>query len=371
MTQLNPVRMFDYIPQLQAIEAEVMQAISAVLYSGKLILGPETARFETAYAQFVGAKQCIGVSSGTTAIQLALMGLGIGAGDEVITVANTCVPTVAAIELTGATPIFVDVEEASLLMDVSLLEDAITDKTKAIVPVHLWGQAVDMAALMPIAKAHNLFVVEDCAQAHGTQYRGQHVGTIGDAGCFSFYPTKNLGAYGDAGGIVTNRADLADTLRLKRFYGYKERNRSLTTGMNARINEMQAAILRVKLAYLADQLAARMNNAARYNANMAADGIQTPYLNDDAIHSYHQYVIRCDNRETIIAHLQAAQIGFGIHYPISVHQMEPYAHLRQVPESLPVTTRASKQILSLPVHEALQPDEVERVIATVNQYEVA
>ncbi|MBD3306595.1 aminotransferase class I/II-fold pyridoxal phosphate-dependent enzyme [candidate division KSB3 bacterium] len=360
------IKTFDYLRSLDSIESEIMECIQNVLRSGFLILGPETEAFEQEFADFVGVKYCIGVNSGTTALHLALMGLGVGPGDEVITVANTCVPTISAIELCGAKPVFIDVREEDLMIDPDQIAQAITPRTRCLLPVHLWGQSLDLDRIRQIASQEHLLLVEDCAQAHGTRYQNQHVGTFGQAGCFSFYPTKNLGAYGDAGAIVTNDRALADRLRRMRMYGYDHRNQSLEPGMNARIAELQAAILRVKLRYLPQWLARRRQIATYYADHIANPQIRLPYRYADRDHAFHQYVIRCQARERVIAALQQQAIGFGIHYPVPVHKMPAYQRLQDSSSPLPVTEAASTEILSLPIHEALLDEEVEKIVSSVN-----
>lgn len=363
------VKTFDYRQLLGPIEDEILEAVKRVLDSNRLILGPETEAFEHEFARFVGAKHCIGVSSGTTALHLALLALGIGPGDEVITVSNTCAPTIAAIELTGATPVFVDVREADLMLDTELLGAALTARTKCLLPVHLWGQSVDLESVTAFARQEGLVVVEDCAQAHGTRFHGRHVGTFGDAGCFSFYPTKNLGAYGDAGAVVTDDDALAARLRSKRMYGYDASNIAQEKGMNARIAEMQAAILRLKLRLLPQWLARRRDIAAFYNAHIAHPHIDLPCKHPEREPAYHQYVVRCRNRAAVIDALIQQDIGYGIHYPVPVHCMPAYADASDGTGrglSLPVTERACGEILSLPVHEALLDDEVQKVAKTLS-----
>ena len=359
------IKAFDYIKTFVSIENEITDAVRRVLYSGQLILGPETEAFEHEFASFVGAKHCIGVNSGTTALHLALMALGVGPGDEVITVSNTCVPTIAAIELCGATPVFVDVRDKDLMIDTDQISQAITKQTKCILPVHLWGQSVDIEQIQQIAQQEELLLVEDCAQAHGTLYRNQHVGTFGNAGCFSFYPTKNLGAYGDAGAIVTNDDKLADRLRRLRMYGFDNKNRSLEKGMNARISEIQAAILRVKLRLLPQWLHRRREIAARYYEEIKHPQIKLPHRHADRKHSFHQYVIRCQERDKVIDILKSHEIGFGIHYLVPVHRMPAYKRLCEPSKSLPVTEKASSEILSLPIHEALSDEQVDKTANTL------
>lgn len=358
------IRSFDYRRSLPEIETDVLAAVRRVLDSGQLILGPETAAFEAEFAAYVGAQHCIAVSSGTTALHLALLGLGVAAGDEVMTVANTCVPTVAAIRQAGARPVFVDVCDRDLLMDPDRIPDAITSRTRCLLPVHLWGQSVAMDALMAVANAAGLPVVEDCAQAHGTRYRDRHVGTFGAVGCFSFYPTKNLGAYGDAGAVVTDDADLAARLRRLRTYGYDADGRATAEGINARIGEMQAAILRVKLGVLDEWLARRRAIAGLYDRAFDGTGVRRPAPPAHTVSSYHQYVIRHDARPAIMAALKAHDIDCGIHYPIPLHRMPAYQPFAE-DTALPITERAAEEILSLPIHESLTADEASLVADTV------
>jgi aminotransferase EvaB len=360
------IRTFDYQRSLRGIEGEVLEAVRRVLSSGSLMLGPETTGFEEEFAAYVGARACIGVSSGTTALHLALLGLGVGPGDEVVTVSNTCAPTVAAIRLTGATPVFVDVLESNLLMDPARVAQALTERTRCIVPVHLWGHAVDLDALTELARDRGVTIVEDCAQAHGTRYHERHVGTFGRVGCFSFYPTKNIGAYGDAGGIVTDDEELGARLRAMRMYGYDDAAVAEVEGMNARIAELQAAILRIKLRVFPDWLARRREIAALYDASIAHPDVRTPAGDPSSEASYHQYVVRTGRRAELIEALRAAEIGFGIHYPTPVHRMPAYAFLDADSAALGNTERAAGEILSLPIHEALELEEARRVAECVN-----
>lgn len=360
------IKPFDYLKSLSEIEGEVNRAIQRALHSGKLILGPETEAFEEEFAGFVGARHCVAVSSGTAALQLALMALGIGPGDRVITVSNTCAPTVAAIRLTGAVPVFVDVRESDLMMDPEGLEPLVGARTRCILPVHLWGQSAPLDGICAVARRHGIAVVEDCAQATGTKYRGRHVGTFGQLGCFSFYPTKNLGAYGDAGAIVTQDAELAARLKMIRMYGYDDRAISQIDGTNARIAEIQAAILRVKLRVLPAWLARRKTIADIYDQEIENPSIGLPTHDEDCEPSYHQYVIRCRDRQSVIEALNHSEIGFGIHYPTPVHLMPAFVS-EDRSFDLPRTVRACDAVLSLPVHEAVRTDEARTVARTLNR----
>lgn len=357
---------FDYLPALEEIEDEVMAAIRRVLHSGRLVLGPETSAFEDEFAAWIGADHGVGVTSGTTAIEVALRALGIGEGDEVITVANTCTPTVAAIRNTGAMPVFVDVDPATLMMDVAAVEDAISPRTAALLPVHLYGRAVDMERLLATAGSHGLPVIEDCAQATGTTIEGRHVGTLGTVGCFSFYPTKNLGAYGDGGAVVTDDPDLAARVRQVRMYGYDGSPVAQIEGTNGRINEVQAAILRVKLPRLDAALETRRRLATTYDTAITTDAIGLPPAQDGVVASHHLYVVRCSDRDLVVACLEAADIGYGIHYPTPVHRMPAYRDLPCGEVELPVTDQACDEVLSLPLHEAMTTEQAVAVADVLN-----
>ena len=362
------IPIFDYLRALEEYESEVMDAVRRVLHSGRLILGAETEAFEHEFAQACGAKYCVGVNSGTDALYVALRTLGVGAGDEVITVSNTCVPTIAAIRETGAVPVFVDVDESTYMMNASLVEAAITKKTKSLLPVHLWGMAVNLDAVMGIAAKHEIPLVEDCAQSFGTLYKGGQTGTFGAAGCFSFYPTKNLGSYGDAGAVITNDDELATRMRRMRMYGYDEHRVSVQPGVNARIGEMQAAILRVKLKYFGPDFERRLANAALLRSEIENTKLSLPALVPEVRASYHQFVVLTEKRDALRAHLNDRGIGNDIHYPVPVHRMPehaPYAPKR----GLPVTERACDRVLSVPVHGSLTNDEVDQVIAALNAFD--
>ncbi len=358
---------FDYRPGYRRIQAEIADAVARVLDSGQLILGEEVRAFETEFAGYVGACRSVGVNSGTDALVLALRVLGIGPGDEVITVANAGVPPVAAIRAVGATPRFVDVGPGTLLIDVGSIEDAITPATRCIVPVHLYGQPVDLDGIMAIARARNLRVIEDCAQAHGATYRGRHVGTFGDIGCFSFYPTKNLGAFGDGGACVTDSPDLADRLCLQRMYGFDGDRYAHCEGLNSRLDELQAAILRVKLAHLNPAITERRQIAARYVEGLADGPIRPLDLVEGTEHAYHLFVVRPGDRPACAERLEQAGIGFGVHYPDPVHLMTAYAFLGHREGDFPVSEQASREILSLPLYEGLETASVDRVLQALKR----
>jgi dTDP-4-amino-4,6-dideoxygalactose transaminase len=355
-------------PQAQylAHKAEIDAAMQAVLDGGRYVLGPETAAFEREFAAWVGVGHAIGVANGTDALHLALRALDVGHGDEVITVSHTAVATAAAVTLAGAVPVLCDIEADTCTIDPALIERQITTRTRAIIAVHLYGQAADMDAILEIGKRRGLPVIEDCAQAHGARFRGRRVGTMGALACFSFYPTKNLGAIGDGGAVVTGDDALGARVRLLREYGWAERYVSHTEGWNSRLDELQAAILRVKLHYLDADNASRRRIAARYGVELADTGLVLPVTQEGSEHVYHLYVVRSDRRDALNAHLQARGIAAGIHYPVPIHLQPAY---RRTPSlSLPVTERASREVLSLPIYPELSDTDVATVIAAVRDY---
>jgi aminotransferase EvaB len=365
-TTASAIRMFDYVEQYEAIQDEILAAVRDVLASGSLILGPCVGRFEENFARYLaGGGHGVGVASGTDALAIALRALGVGPGDEVITVANTAVATVSAIRTTGARPVFCEIEPATLLMDLADAESRITPATRAIVAVHLYGNAVDMPRLVEIAARHNLAVVEDCAQSCGTTWQGQHTGTFGDVGCFSFYPTKNLGAYGDGGLCFTRRAELADAMRQIRSYGCDRPHHCQREGVNSRLDELQAAVLDVKLRHLDDFLAKRRAVARAYYEHLASS-IERPRADDAVNHSYHLFVILASRRQRLIERLEAEGIGFGIHYPTPIHRMQGYRFLGYRAGSLPITERIATQVLSLPCYPELSHDAVRETCQAIN-----
>jgi len=358
---------FDLTKQYATIQAEIDAATARVLKGGWYILGPEVKAFEKELAEYIGTQFAIGVGSGTEAIHIALLVLGIGAGDEVITVPNTAVATVAAIELTGARPVLVDVRDDTMLMDVEKIERAITPRTKAIIPVHLFGQSADLDPILAIARAHKIFVLEDCAQAHGATYRGKRVGSIGDIAAFSFYPTKNLGAYGDGGAITTNNSELAQRIDLLRQYGWRERYTSDIKGMNSRLDELQAAILRVKLRHLDVWNRARRERAALYTESLrtVTPPREMPY--GEAV--YHLYVVQSPKRDALVEHLKTRGIGTMIQYPHTIHLQPAYTNLGYRAGSFPVAERLAREIVSLPLYPELSLDDVRMIASIVNQFD--
>ena len=355
-------------PQAQylAHKAEIDAAMQTVLDGGRYVLGPETAAFEKEFAAWVGVGHAVGVANGTDALHLALRALGVGHGDEVITVSHTAVATAAAVTLAGAVPVLCDIEADTFTLDPALIERLITTRTRAIIAVHLYGQAADMDAILEIAKRRGLPVIEDCAQAHGARYQGRRVGTMGVLACFSFYPTKNLGAIGDGGAVATSDDALGAKLRLLREYGWAERYVSHSEGWNSRLDELQAAILRVKLRYLDADNASRRRIAARYGAEFADTGLVLPVTREGSEHVYHLYVVRSDRRDALNAYLQALGIAAGIHYPVPIH-LQP-AYRSTLPVSLPVTERAAREVLSLPIYPELADTEVSTVVTAVRDF---
>ncbi|MCL4396024.1 MAG: DegT/DnrJ/EryC1/StrS family aminotransferase [Chloroflexi bacterium] len=356
----------DLKTQYETIKPEIDEATGRVLKSGWYILGAEVAAFEREFAEYIGVRHALGVGSGTEAIHIALLALGVGPGDEVITVPNTAVATVAAIEMTGARAVLCDVYPDSMLMDIQSLERAVTPRTRAIIPVHLFGQSADLDPILDLARARGIQVLEDCAQAHGATYRGRRAGSIGPIAAFSFYPTKNLAAYGDGGAIVTSDTPLAERVNLLRQYGWRERYSSEIKGLNSRLDEMQAAILRVKLRHLDAWNAARRERAALYTELLRT--VTRPREMDYGQAVYHLYVVQSARRDALTAHLKAAGIGTAIHYPRAIHRQAAYGNLGYGVHSLPESERLADQILSLPLYPELPLDDVRTVAQAINAF---
>jgi dTDP-3-amino-3,4,6-trideoxy-alpha-D-glucose transaminase len=352
-------------PLHTALAGDINAAVQRVVASGWYILGPEVEAFEAAFARYHGVAHAVGVANGTDAIELALRAGGIGLGDEVITVAHTAVATVCAVERTGATPVLVDIDPASYTMAPNAARGAITRRTRALVPVHLYGHAADMTALRALADQHHLLLVEDCAQAHGARHDGRLVGTIGHLGAFSFYPTKNLGAYGDGGAVITNNAALAERLRRLRNYGQTTRYHHEERGVNSRLDEVQAAILRVKLAHLDAHNDERRRLATVYGNQLS--GVELPTEGDGVHHVYHLYVIRHPDRERLREGLRQRGVGTLIHYPIPVHCQPAYASLGYGLGALPVTEQVAGEILSLPLYVGLTAADVATVAGALGE----
>lgn len=358
------VPLVDLRAQYASLRTEVLAAIERVMESGQFVLGPETEAFEREFAVYCQTSYAVGTNSGTSALHLALLAAGVGPGDEVITVPFTFVATAAAIGYTGARPVFVDVRPDSLTMDPELIEAAVTSRTRAIVPVHLYGQPADMGPITEIARARGLKVVEDACQAHGAEYRGRRAGSLGDLGCFSFYPGKNLGAYGEAGAVVTDDPELARSIGVLRHWGQERRYHHDRKGFNYRIEELQAALLRVKLRHLEEWTASRRAHARLYRELL--EGVvpmpaELPY----ARHVFHLYVIRTAARTALEAALSRAGIQSGVHYPVPVHLQPAWAELGYRRGDFPVTECASREVLSLPMFAELREATIGRIVDVV------
>ena len=347
---------------------EIDAAIRGVLDKGIFIHGPECSALERDFSAWVGVSHGIGVSNGTEAVALALLALGLRPGDEVVTVSHTATATVAAIELARCVPVLVDVEPESLTMDPQVLDAAIGPKCRAVIAVHLYGQACDMDAIGAICRRRGVALVEDCAQAHGARWKGKAVGSFGDIACFSFYPTKNLGALGDGGMVVTSRSELAEKCRMLREYGWKERFVADFPGWNSRLDEMQAACLRVKLRHLDRDNERRRGVAARYGQGLANFGLKLPPSRPEVQPVFHLYVVRTAARDELKKHLHGAGVGTGIHYPVPVHRQPAYHGRVRTHGDLKVTDRAVAEILSLPIYPELAPSDTDAVIAAVGTW---
>lgn len=366
---LTPILCLNPHAQYQRHAAAIEAAIARVLASNRYILGPECEAFEQGFAAHADTTHGVGVANGTDALALALRGMGVGPGDEVVTVSHTALATVAAVCMTGATPVLADVDEATYTMDPASLQACIGPRTKAVVPVHVYGQMADLGAIMPIARAHGLKVLEDCAQSTGARQGGRRCGSIGDAGAFSFYPTKNLGAIGDGGMIVTTDAALGDRLTRLRQYGWDDRRISADIGVNSRLDEMQAAILAVKLAHLDDDNGRRQAIARRYAEALADLPLTLPVVRPGNEAVWHLFVIATDRRDALLAHLKTDGVLAGIHYAQAAHQQPGYRpHVRLAPGGLPVTERIVDRVLSLPLYPELESAAVEHVIASVRRF---
>ncbi len=370
------VPFLDLKEQYTAIQNEIAEALQQVLNKTAFAGGPFVAQFEKDFAAYCQCQYAIGVGSGTSALWTALLALGIGPGDEVITVPNTFIATAEAISFTGAKPVFVDIDDTTYTMDPMKLDEYLAFRNsksdirniKAIIPVHLFGQMADMDPIMEIAKKYDLFVIEDACQAHGAEYKGKRAGSIGDAGCFSFYPGKNLGAYGEAGAVVTNNEEVERKIRMLRDHGQSKKYYHDMVGWNARMDGFQGAILSVKLKYIDDWNDARRKNADRYNELLAdTDGITIPVEAEYAKHVYHLYPIRIQNRESVMAFLSEKEIYTGIHYPIPVHLMEAYAFLNLRAGSFPITEKCVDEYLSLPMFPELTKEQIEFVASEMKK----
>ena len=360
------VPLVDLKAQYRSIKPEVDAAIQRVLDHTGFIQGEEVKSFEAAFADYLGADGAAGVASGTAAIQLALQACGVGRGDEVITTAHTFIATAEPISALGATPVFVDIDPATFNMDPSCAESAVTPRTKAIMPVHLYGRPAPLDDLLQIARRHGLVLIEDAAQAHGARYRGRACGTIGAMGCFSFYPGKNLGAYGDGGAVTSNDPELLGRVRKLRDHGRTSKYEHDEIGYGERLDALQAAILGAKLPHLADWTAARRRHARRYSELLAGADVTTPTEDPLDEHAFHLYVLRSDRRDALLAHLIQAGVGAGIHYPVPLHRQPAYRGLP--PVSLPATDLAAAQVLSLPLFPELTDEQIEYTVEQIGRF---
>lgn len=349
-------------------QQEFEQKALEVLRSGWYVLGREVSSFEDEFAAYVGSRYCVGLASGLDALWIAFRILGIGAGDEVIVQGNTYIASVMGITINGATPVFVEPDEYYNI-DASKIEEKITNMTKAILVVHLYGQASNMEPIMDIARRYGLRVVEDCAQSHGACWKGQMTGTFGDIGCFSFYPSKNLGAFGDAGAIVTNDSKIAEDVRVFRNYGSEKRYYNRVVGTNSRLDELQAGLLRVRLSHIRELAEDKRRICERYLRELKHPDVLLPAIREGATHIWHQFVIRTNRRQELIDYLDDMEIGTIIHYPIPPHLSEAYQYLRVPKGSLPVTERYAESVLSLPLYNGMSREEQSFVIDAVNAFE--
>ena len=355
----------DLKAQYLSLKSELDAAILQVVSETAFVSGRYAAAFETAFAEYIGADHCIAVANGTDAIEIALQAIGIGRGDEVIVPANTFFATAEAVSNVGATPVFVDCELNFYNIDTAKIEEKITPKTKAMIPVHLYGLPAEMDAVMEIARRHGLKVLEDCAQAHGAKYKGRTVGTFGNAASFSFYPGKNLGAYGDGGAILTNSTQTADRCRLIANHGQPAKYRHTLNGRNSRLDGIQGAVLSVKLPHLDRWLDARRQNAARYNELLADTGIPVPIAPDGFVHTYHLYVIRVKNRDAVAGKLNESGVDTGLHYPTALPFLEIYSDIGYQLSDFPVAHSQMSELLSLPMYAELTDEMIVHVAETL------
>jgi dTDP-4-amino-4,6-dideoxygalactose transaminase len=356
------IPLVDLYAQYLSIQPEIDDAIKKVIADTAFIGGKEVSQFEAEFAEYCEAAACAGVANGTDALTITLLALGIQPGDEVITVAHTFIATAEAISAARAVPVFVDVREDTLLMNPDLLEGAITPRTRAIIPVHLYGQPCEMDAIMKIAREHNLKVIEDAAQAHGARWRGKRIGTLADAACFSFYPGKNLGAYGDAGAVVSQNVDLINRIRMYANHGRTEKYIHQIPGVNSRLDGLQAAILRIKLRHLEDWNIARRRHAATYMEGLDNKRFGLPAVHADALPVWHLFVVRINERGQLQAHLKGQGIETGVHYPVPLHLQPAYGNLGIERGSLPVSEKAAMEVLSLPLYPEMDGQIMDQVI---------
>jgi dTDP-4-amino-4,6-dideoxygalactose transaminase len=365
------IAFLDLRTQYRQIKTEIDAAIAAVLDSGRFILGPEVAAFEERFAAYCGSRYCVALNSGTSALHLALLAAGIGPGDEVITVSLTFVATVAAVLYCGARPVFVDVDPNTWTMNPYLIERAVTPRTKAILPVHLHGLMADMDPIVDVARRHGLVVIEDAAQSHGARYKERGAGSIGDIGCFSFYPGKNLGGYGEGGAAVTDDPGLGRRMAILRDWGQEAKYRHVTAGYNYRMDAIQGAVLKVKMNHIERWTEARRSLARHYDRLLAGGGCQTPAAPAHSRHVYHVYAVRLPDRDRVQQALAAAGIDTSIHYPVPVHLQSAYADLGYGPGDLPVSEAATGEFLSLPIYPELREEHLAVVASEMRQASLA
>lgn len=365
---MNKIPLLDLTLQYQGIRDEVREAIDRVLESGHYILGPETKALEAEIAEYCGVKHAIGVGNGTDALQLVLDAHGVGSGDEVITTPFTFFASAEVVSQVRATPVFVDIDPKTYNLDVEQLKQKITPKTKAIIPVHIFGQPAEMDEIMEIANEHNLFVLEDAAQAIGSEFKGRKIGSWGHAATFSFFPTKNLGGYGDGGMIVTNDDQLADKIRILRAHGSKPKYYHSMIGYNSRLDEIQAAALRIKLRHLDDWNNARAEKAAYYNKLLSELPVVTPYQAPNRKHIYHLYNIQAEDRDGLMEHLKENGISSGIYYPLPLHLQEVYKDLGYKEGDMPEAETISKKIFALPLYPELEEETIQHIVQVIRNY---
>ncbi len=365
----NNIPVFDLKRQYEYLKEELDNAFTNVFESGNFVLGENVRLFEEEFANYLGAGFAVGVGSGTEALHLSLKACDVGPGDEVITVPNTAVPTISAISFAGARPVLVDVTPDTYTIDTKKIEKKITNKTKAIMPVHLYGHSAEMEQVMKLADAYDLRIIEDACQAHGAKYNGKNAGTLGDMGCFSFYPTKNLGAYGDGGIVVTNNEELYNRLIMLRNYGEVKKFTSKIEGFNSRLDEIQAAVLRVKLKHLDTWTNRRREIATLYQQLLFNSNVQLPCERQWAEHVYHLFVIRINKRDALKDYLQEHGVGTHIHYPIPIHFQEAYKKLGYNAGDFPISERNAGEILSLPIYPELTTEEVETVAGLITEFQ--
>jgi len=362
------VKSFDFQREYEILKSELDNAYTRVMTSGRYVLGSEVSNFEKEFARYCGSKYCVGVGNGLDALHLALRALGIGKGDEVIVPSNTYIATWIAVSIAGAIPVPVEPQESTYNIDPNLIESAITPKTKAILPVHLYGQPADMDPILDIAEKHDLKVIDDAAQAHGAKYKRRKVGSLADITCFSFYPTKNLGAIGDGGAITTDDPELAEDVRMLRNYGEYKKYVNKIIGYNSRLDELQAAFLRVKLNHLDEIIGKKNSIAKRYLDEISNSSIVLPYSMKEVVHSWHIFAIRSTKRDSLKLYFHQNGIDTLIHYPIPPHLQESYRHV--IRGTFPVAEKIANEILSLPISWALEEDSVQYVIEKANEFKV-